>query len=52
MVRKGDTQPAKEIWIRAEETVLPLQVANDFNLNFKGESLRVVMALVSYLFNL
>ena len=46
MVKKGDIQPTKEIWIRAEETVPPLH--NGFNLNFKGESLRVVVALVSY----
>ena len=50
MVIKGDIQPAKEIRIQAEESVPPLQLANNFNLNFKGESFRVVMALVSNLF--
>ena len=50
MVIKGHIQPPKEIRIEAEETLLPLQLDSNFNLNFKGESLRVVLALVSYLF--
>ena len=49
MVIKGDIHPAKEIRIEAEESFVPLQLDSNFNLNFKGESLRVVMALVSTL---
>ena len=48
MVIKGDIHPAKEIRIEAEETLVPLQLPSNSNLNFNGESIRVVMALVSY----
>ena len=47
-VIKGDTQPAKEITIQAEDFVEPFHFENDFRLDFKGESLRVVIRLVKY----
>ena len=47
-VIKGDIQPAKEITIHAEDFVQPFQFENDFRLDFKGQSLRVVIGLVKY----
>ena len=47
-VIKGDIQPRKEITMQAEDYVQPFHYVNDFHLDFKGESLRVVVGLVKY----
>ena len=46
MAIKGDIKPLKEITIHAEDFVEPFHFVNDFHLDFKGESLRVVIGLV------
>ena len=47
-VIKGNIQPAKEITIQAEDFVEPFHLENDFRIDFKGESLRIVIGLVKY----
>ena len=47
-VIKGDIQPAREIKIQAEDFGEPFHFENDFHLDFKGESFRVVVGLVKY----
>ena len=44
----GDIQPAEDITIQSEDFVEPFHFENNFRLDFKGESLRVVVGLVKY----